>query len=380
MTGVFRKLRQPSVSPAAPHLGQALLGPAENKPIICKFFLKNKCSSGDQCKFIHDLEVCKNYFFDGVCKRGDGCKFKHQYKLSEREPIGVFRKLHQPAASPVAPHPGYSISEDQRDGDIQALLGSTENKNEQNDSKPSKYDKNKERNKQQQQQQQRRRPKNTQNFKPCHDLLDMNILVPPHDSKSFYKTIYGVNDVVIVPDFIKELDNDVDGNGNGIYEQLITEIRESGINEADLWKSWHGDTHFIADDNLQWKEKVPTFSKILEKIETYFHFKIKSTRLNWYKNTTDWKPYHHDAAAIKENIAKNQNFTIGVSFGHTRSIAFEHAKTRTTISIPMTNGSAYAFSRDINVNWKHGIPQINPEKYSEEGRISIIAWGMVDLE
>ena len=40
--------------------------------------------------------------------------------------IGVFRKLHQPAASPAAPHPGYSISKDQRDGDIQALLGAAE--------------------------------------------------------------------------------------------------------------------------------------------------------------------------------------------------------------------------------------------------------------
>jgi hypothetical protein len=211
----------------------------ENKPIICKFFLKNKCSHGDQCKFVHDSQVCKNYFFDGVCKRGDGCKFKHQYKLTERE-----------------------------SNDKKTDVEQEENK------KLSKYDKNKERNKNQNKQ---RRPKNTENFKPSHELLDMNILVPSGNTESFYKTTYGVNDVVIVPDFIKELDGDGNGNGSGrVYEQLIAEIRESGINEADLWKSWHGDTHFIADDNLQWKEKVPTFSKILEKIESYFHFKIKS--------------------------------------------------------------------------------------------------------
>ena len=67
----------------------------------------------------------------------------------------------------------------------------------------------------------------------------------------------------------------------------------------------------------------------------------------------------------------------------------------------MNNGSAYAFSRDINVNWKHGIPQIQqasgelacmtpvinqknegfqPDNYCGEGRISIIAWGMVELD
>ena len=79
----------------------------QTKPIICKFFLKNKCSHGDQCKFIHDSEVCKNYFFDGICKRGDGCKFNHQYKLMERVP------------------------NDEKD---------------ENNSKPSKYDKNKKRN------------------------------------------------------------------------------------------------------------------------------------------------------------------------------------------------------------------------------------------
>ena len=40
---------------------------------------------------------------------------------------GVFRKLQQPSVSPAAPHPGYLISEDHRDGDIQALLGAAEN-------------------------------------------------------------------------------------------------------------------------------------------------------------------------------------------------------------------------------------------------------------
>ena len=41
--------------------------------------------------------------------------------------FGVFRKLPQPSVSPAAPHPGYPISKDRRDGDIQALLGAAEN-------------------------------------------------------------------------------------------------------------------------------------------------------------------------------------------------------------------------------------------------------------
>ena len=34
---------------------------------------------------------------------------------------------------------------------------------------------------------------------------------------------------------------------------------------------------------------------------------VKETRLNRYRNSNDWKPYHHDAAAInpdKGNVPK----------------------------------------------------------------------------
>ena len=53
-------------------------------------------------------------------------------KYLEKSPdlSGVFRKLPLPSVSPADPHPGYSISKDQRDGDIQALLGSAEKGNQ----------------------------------------------------------------------------------------------------------------------------------------------------------------------------------------------------------------------------------------------------------
>ena len=63
-------------------------------------------------------------------------KYKKNYEAPdmEKESInaieyiepGVFRKLHQLSASSAASHPGYSISEEQNDGDIQALLGAAE--------------------------------------------------------------------------------------------------------------------------------------------------------------------------------------------------------------------------------------------------------------
>jgi hypothetical protein len=146
------------------------------------------------------------------------------------------------------------------------------------------------------------------------------------------------------------------------------------MQDEGLWKSWHGDTHYIADDDLQWKEKCPTFKYVLDKIKKYFNINIKSTRLNWYKDTNDWKPFHHDAAAIKPHIAKIQNTTVGISFGCTRDASFEN--TRTTISIPQEDGMAYTFCKNVNIEWKHGIPKVKEEE--DKGRISIIVWGFVE--
>jgi hypothetical protein len=212
--------------------------------------------------------------------------------------------------------------------------------------------------------------KNTENFNPSFELPDMNIIVGNSNNET-YKNKLGDRDVIIVPEFIKE------ENSGEIYNKLLKEIEDFGINEKELWKLWHGDTHLIADDNMSWKGKTPTFNFIIEKISLYFNIDVKSTRLNLYKNSNDWKPYHHDAAAFKDNIAKIQNFTIGVSFGATRSISFEHAKSKNIVAIPLENSSAYGFGKDVNIIWKHGIPQIEKDKEFNEGRISIIVWGML---
>ena len=57
-------------------------------------------------------------------------------------------------------------------------------------------------------------------------------------------------------------------------------MNQSQIQEQ-LWQSWHGDSHFIADDKRNWKEHCPTFTMILDRIRHYFDMDIKATRLNW---------------------------------------------------------------------------------------------------
>jgi len=161
------------------------------------------------------------------------------------------------------------------------------------------------------------------------------------------------------------------------YNTLLEEIKQIGKN--DIFKLWHGDTHYIVDDHINWKKLCPKFIEVIDTIKEYFGLDVKATRFNWYENSNHFKPYHFDAAAFDEEKAKFQNITIGVSFGATRDIAFEHAVSKNTISFPLIDKMIYGFSKQVNIDWRHGIPQIHPDNFSNQGRISIIIWGYKKL-
>jgi len=219
---------------------------------------------------------------------------------------------------------------------------------------------------------------NTETFDPVHTPADMRLLIEP--AKSFGKCGLNIRsrDVVVVPGLF------CDTMDLSIYNRLMDEMSKCGISNDKLWKTWHGDNHLIADDHMNYKEKVPTFLAIIQKIRDYFDMDIKATRFNLYRDDVEWKPFHHDASAVDPEKAKIQNFTVGVSFGATRDIAFEDAMEevghRRVISIPLVNGMTYCFSRDINTNWRHGVPQLPPNLQGKNGRISIIAWGSIRQE
>jgi hypothetical protein len=211
---------------------------------------------------------------------------------------------------------------------------------------------------------------------PNYNPSDMRILYDCSNEKSNLNI--QPNDIIIAPNLFCEQNN------FDIYKKLLEEIEQCGIDKNKLWKLWHGDKHVIADDNINWSDKnVPTFNMIIDKISKFFNMNIKATRFNFYRDNNDWKPFHHDSDVPpdKENM---QNFTVGVSFGSTREIAFEDAFEdvghRRIISLPLPNGSTYCFTRDININWKHGLLPIDPNKNipNKLGRISIIAWGYID--
>ena len=208
--------------------------------------------------------------------------------------------------------------------------------------------------------------KNTESFEPWYEPADIRIMIGD-GNKPIYNSEIESRDVIIVSNLFANMGN--------VYNKILDEVDNIKNNER-IWVKWHGDTHLIANDHEEWKKYSPTFNQIIERISGYFKMDIKATRLNWY-DSSSFKPKHHDAAAIDEKKAKTQNFTVGVSFGETRSVEFEHAKTRTSININLPDGSIYAFSKDVNVQWRHGIPPLAKERQSDgNGRISIIAWGL----
>ena len=217
----------------------------------------------------------------------------------------------------------------------------------------------------------RRKGKNTETFEPSHKNADMYVRVLSSQMSPFK---YYDRDVNVIPDLYCSPDDMT------IYDNLLEEIKKTGAEDEGLWKLWHGDTHLIADDKIRWKQDCPTFNMVLKKMEEYFKIDIKATRLNWYRDSSEWKPYHHDAAAVDPRKAKTQNLTVGVSFGAEREIAFEHAKNRNLTSFPLPNGTTYTFGKDVNIEWRHGVPQLPPDQQHNNGRISIIAWGWREPE
>ena len=196
--------------------------------------------------------------------------------------------------------------------------------------------------------------RNTESFEPNNNEPDLRVRVN--------EPISAGNEICIVQNLF--------WNKN-IITALLEEINSNNF------VSWHGDSHLIADNSLNWKQSSPTFNTIIEYLCNYFDMIPGSTRFNYYENSKDWKPYHHDAAALKPDKAKTQNITVGVSFGLTREISFESADpnkfNRKTINFTLHDNTVYAFGNEVNVRFRHGIPQLDSE--INKPRVSIIVWG-----
>lgn len=301
------------------------------------------------------------FFQQGSCKfTEDQCRFSHQLNITTSQQIPSGK---QDPARVLADKIKY-VPPNKKKPNSTVNTGNTENRNSDEyglEKAPH-----------------RRHKKNTESFEPNYEPADMRVLVEVAGKKKTTHLQFQSKDVVVVPDlFCSEEDLT-------IHQKLLDEMDRCGIDSDRLWKLWHGDTHLIADDHTRFKERCPTFLKILNRIEEYFGMEIKATRFNLYRDDNDFKPFHHDAAAIDPEKAKVQNMTVGVSFGRTREIAFQDAKEpqghRRVVSFPLPNGYTYCFAKDINTTWRHGVSAIPEGKKTNQSRISLIAWGSVKQE
>lgn len=201
--------------------------------------------------------------------------------------------------------------------------------------------------------------KNTETFVPDNTKPSIRI--------RFNEPILDSNEICII--------NSLFTKNNDIFNNILLEI------DKENFKLWHGDTHYIVDDKSNFGNISCIFMKIVEILSDYFKLVPSATRLNYYPKDNDWKPYHHDAAALKPEKAKVQNITVGASFGITREISFQtthnNINDRININFPLDNGVVYAFGNNINSNFRHGIPQKIDNEINNKftGRVSIIIWG-----
>jgi len=173
---------------------------------------------------------------------------------------------------------------------------------------------------------------NTESFDPAstYDRPSMRVLIGSNKVEEYPGRIKH-DDVVMVPNFFCE-DNDWE-----LYYKLVEEMREAqdkGEKQSE-WISWHEGAHLISKN----PKGSPAYLEIQNRIAKYFGIEQKSvgTRFNWYRDSSDWKPFHHDSAAFNPQRAKNQNITVGVSFGATRELAFLHAQSREKVALPHCN-------------------------------------------
>ena len=116
-----------------------------------------------------------------------------------------------------------------------------------------------------------------------------------------------------------------------------------------------------------------TFARIVHAMSEYFDVEVYATRLNFYRDGTDWKPFHHDSHAFGGR-EKREDFTMGASFGGERELTFLHEPSGTQFSFPQRNGDVFAFTTQVNKRFKHGVPKLT--RGIGGPRFSIIAWGL----
>ncbi|KAJ9457290.1 hypothetical protein DIPPA_10823 [Diplonema papillatum] len=164
---------------------------------------------------------------------------------------------------------------------------------------------------------------------------------------------------------------DAKGGIAGIIAELKEHVKQTEGREVESLE----DTGLVAwSKHLKHEDPTfsPSFRALVKKLEKHFDCDAFATRLNVYRDGSDWKPMHHDSHAFHKGAGNREDFTMGLSLGCTRALEFQHVDSGLKFGFPQKSGDVFAFSSVANKLFQHGIPKGGPQ---DSLRVSIIAWG-----
>jgi len=171
---------------------------------------------------------------------------------------------------------------------------------------------------------------------------------------SSYKKLLN-NSCLYLPHFLAKLTD------TNLFDKLKEQMKEKKANVIN----W--DVHY----KLENPQDLAIFEEIVSKVSKALQVKVKATRINYYSNGNDWKHYHRDSHKIVDG--EREDITIGISLGASRELSFLHVASNNKFSFPQNNGDLFAFTDEVNADFKHGIPKT---KANVGERFSIIIWGV----
>lgn len=154
-----------------------------------------------------------------------------------------------------------------------------------------------------------------------------------------------------------------------LYDQLKAElVASTGAKMVGAGGLIDWSKHQVFDNPTDISQ---TFNDIIDMLAEYFDVDVYATRLNYYRDGTQWKPQHHDSHAYGGR-ALREDFTVGLTLGAERSLLFVHEASQREFNFPQLNGDCFAFTGEVNQTFTHGVPRVHT---TIGDRFSIIAWG-----
>ena len=152
-------------------------------------------------------------------------------------------------------------------------------------------------------------------------------------------------------------------------ERHLMEILEKDVNDAGKYLGLHrsGKHLQVFGDALMGSK---AFSLLITYLLKLFDLTLVDCWVNLYRNGHDCKSWHHDNF---HDRTPRPNVTIGVSFGESRDLGFQHCTSKKEYRVHQEHGDVFAFDEPFNRTFKHSVPPA-PRGQAMGKRMAVIVW------